>query len=50
MQAGAPPVVLRRVASSDGARYLAGGAELVGHAEDITWRRPGGFRSTCHPQ
>jgi hypothetical protein len=49
MQAGAPPVVLRRVASSDGARYLAGGAELVGHAEDITWRRPGGFRSTCHP-
>jgi hypothetical protein len=50
MEHGAPPVVLRRVSSINGARYLAGGAELVGHAEDITWRRPGGVRLVCRPR
>ncbi len=49
-QPGAPPLALGRVASRVGARYVGAGAELVGHAEDITWRPPGGPPSTCLPQ
>ena len=46
---GAVMMPLGRVASRVGARYVGNGFELVGRAEDITWRRPGGARAVCDP-
>ncbi len=47
---GAPPLILRRVASRRGARYVAGPARLVGYAETVTWTPDGGRPSTCRPR
>jgi hypothetical protein len=44
---GFPPVVLLRTQSQGGARYVGGGAELIGLADQILWTRSGGFARTC---
>ena len=50
VEPGTPMVVLRRVPSPGGARYVAGASELVGFGEDISWSRSGEPPSTCRPQ
>jgi hypothetical protein len=44
---GFPPVVLLRTQSQGGARYVGGGAELIGLADQILWTRSAGFARTC---
>jgi hypothetical protein len=46
-EAGFPPTVLLRTPSQGGARYVGGGSELIGLAEQILWTRVGGFGRTC---
>ncbi len=45
-----PPLVLTRIPSPQGARYVAAGAELFGLGEQITWQRGGGFIRNCTPR
>ena len=48
---GGPRIVLRRVPSNRGARYVGrGGDVLVGLAETITWSRGGSYPATCRPR
>ncbi|MHA1549559.1 MAG: hypothetical protein ACTSYE_11580 [Alphaproteobacteria bacterium] len=49
-EGGAAPLLLQRIGSSQGARFVAAGAELIGLDEQITWRRPGFAQRTCRPQ
>lgn len=45
---GFPPVVLLRTPGQGaGARYVGGGSELIGLAEQILWTRAGSFGRTC---
>ena len=48
---GGPRIILRRVPSQRGARYVGrGGDELIGYAETITWSRGGSYPATCRPR
>lgn len=44
---GYPPVVLLRTPSQGGARYVGGGAELIGLADRILWTRSGTLARSC---
>jgi hypothetical protein len=43
----APVVLLRTPSQGSGARYVGGGSELIGLAEQIMWNRAGGFGRSC---
>lgn len=44
---GYPPVIVLRTDSQGGARYVGGGSELIGLAEQVLWSRPGVPPRTC---
>jgi hypothetical protein len=49
-EGGDAPVVLLADPSSNGQRWVAGKAQLVGSGGQIKWSRTGGFGLTCRRQ